>query len=137
MSSGAATIASASSRGRRRAAGRPSARSRSRSPSRREERSDGSPDGTLYGGDGACNVDDVGRRSHGVPFRRAALPVTVDVRLYHSPGCHLCERARAVVAEARRELGFELTEVDIRGDVDLEAAYREWLPVVEIGGRRA
>jgi hypothetical protein len=37
----------------------------------------------------------------------------------------------------REELGFPLTEVDITGDPDLEARYREWLPVVEIGGRRA
>jgi hypothetical protein len=36
----------------------------------------------------------------------------------------------------RDELGFELREVDIAGDPGLEAAYREWLPVVEIDGRR-
>jgi len=36
----------------------------------------------------------------------------------------------------RDELGFDLTEVDIGGDEALEAAYREWLPVVEIDGRR-
>jgi hypothetical protein len=34
------------------------------------------------------------------------------------------------------ELGFDLREVDITGDEALEAQYREWLPVVEIGGRR-
>ena len=51
-------------------------------------------------------------------------------------GCGLCERARGVVAELQRELGFELREVDISGDPALEAAYREWLPVVEIDGRR-
>ena len=34
------------------------------------------------------------------------------------------------------ELGFLLREVDITGDVALEAEYREWLPVVEIDGRR-
>jgi hypothetical protein len=27
--------------------------------------------------------------------------------------------------------------VDIGGDAELEAQYREWLPVVEIGGERA
>jgi hypothetical protein len=41
-----------------------------------------------------------------------------------------------VVAELRAELAFDLREVDITGDPDLEAAYREWLPVVEIDGRR-
>jgi Glutaredoxin-like domain (DUF836) len=41
-----------------------------------------------------------------------------------------------VVAELQGELGFELREVDITGDSALEAEYREWLPVVEIDGRR-
>jgi glutaredoxin-like protein DUF836 len=59
------------------------------------------------------------------------------VRLYHAQGCHLCERARAVVAEVRAEVPFELEEIDIGGDPELEAAYREWLPMVEIDGRRA
>jgi hypothetical protein len=35
------------------------------------------------------------------------------------------------------ELGFELVEIDISGDPELEARYREWLPVVEIDGERA
>ena len=35
------------------------------------------------------------------------------------------------------ELGFELEEVDITGAPELEARYREWLPVVEIDGERA
>jgi glutaredoxin len=62
--------------------------------------------------------------------------VTV-VTLYHSEGCHLCDRARAVLVEARDELGFELREIDIGGDPELEAKHREWLPVVEIDGVRA
>ncbi len=32
---------------------------------------------------------------------------------------------------------IEFEEVDITGDPVLEARYREWLPVVEIGGERA
>ena len=59
------------------------------------------------------------------------------VTLYHSPGCHLCDRARDVLVKARDELGFELVEVDISGSDELEAVYREWLPVVEIDGERA
>jgi len=34
------------------------------------------------------------------------------------------------------ETGQPFDEVDIAGDPQLEAAYREWLPVVEIDGRR-
>jgi len=59
------------------------------------------------------------------------------VTVYHAEGCHLCERALAQVAALRDELGFELQTVDIGGDAELEARYREWLPVVEIDGRRA
>ena len=59
------------------------------------------------------------------------------VVLYHSDGCHLCERARETLLALRDELGFTLTEVDITGEADLEARYREWLPVVEIDGERA
>ena len=33
--------------------------------------------------------------------------------------------------------GVVYDEVDISGDPELEARYREWLPVVEIDGRRA
>ncbi|HUZ15226.1 MAG TPA: glutaredoxin family protein [Gaiellaceae bacterium] len=60
----------------------------------------------------------------------------VDVVVYHAAGCHLCEKARCVVAELHQELGFDLREVDITGDPVLEAEYRDWLPVVEIDGRR-
>jgi glutaredoxin len=58
------------------------------------------------------------------------------VVVYHAAGCHLCERARGVVADLQGELGFELDEIDITGDAALEAEYRAWLPVVEIDGRR-
>ena len=62
---------------------------------------------------------------------------TARVVLYHAEGCHLCERARATLEALRHELGFTLAEVDIGGDPELEARYRELLPVVEINGRRA
>jgi glutaredoxin len=58
------------------------------------------------------------------------------VVVYHATGCHLCERALAQVRALHDELGFELREVLIDGDPALEAAYREWIPVVEIDGRR-
>jgi len=41
------------------------------------------------------------------------------------------------VRELQGELGFELGLVDVGGDPDLEARYREHLPVVEIDGERA
>jgi glutaredoxin len=59
--------------------------------------------------------------------------VSPKVVLYRAEGCHLCERARAVLTDS----GVPFEEVDITGDPELEAVYREWLPVVEIDGERA
>jgi glutaredoxin len=56
---------------------------------------------------------------------------------FHAPDCSLCERARGTLARLQAELGFDYEEVDIAGDPELEATYREWLPVVEIDGERA
>jgi hypothetical protein len=42
-----------------------------------------------------------------------------------------------VLVRVRADTPFDLDEVDIGGDPELEATYREWLPVVEIDGRRA
>jgi len=58
------------------------------------------------------------------------------VVVYHATGCHLCERALEQVRSLRDELGFDLHEVVIDGDPELEAEYREWVPVVEIDGQR-
>ena len=66
----------------------------------------------------------------------AATPGARVVTLYHAQGCHLCERARAQLVELRKELGFELREVDIGGDERLEATYRQLLPVVELDGEQ-
>jgi glutaredoxin len=60
----------------------------------------------------------------------------VRVTVFHAAGCHLCERALAQVRGWRDELGFELREVAIDGDPELEAAYRELIPVVEIDGEQ-
>ncbi len=58
------------------------------------------------------------------------------VSVYHAADCHLCERALARVRGLREELGFELEEVAIDGDPELESRYRELIPVVEIDGER-
>ncbi len=59
------------------------------------------------------------------------------VVVYHAADCHLCQRALAQVRALREELGFQLEEIAIDGDRELEAAYRELIPVVEIDGERA
>ena len=50
--------------------------------------------------------------------------------------CHLCERAREELAPLQAELGFELDEVVITGEAELERLYRAWLPVLELDGER-
>jgi glutaredoxin len=59
--------------------------------------------------------------------------MTPTVRLYGAAGCHLCESARRVLERVRAELPFELEEVDITGDPELESRYRERIPVVLVG----
>ena len=65
------------------------------------------------------------------------IPRPRKVTLYHAEGCHLCAAARRAVEAVRADVEFELEEVDIADNPDLEARYREWLPVVEIDGERA
>jgi glutaredoxin len=69
--------------------------------------------------------------------RESLVGEALAVVLYRAEGCHLCDKARRTLLEVRDEVGFELVEVDITGDPELEARYREWLPVVEIDGERA
>jgi len=58
------------------------------------------------------------------------------VTLFVARDCHLCERAREELAALREELGFGVEEVDITGVPELERAYREWIPVIEVDGER-
>ena len=59
------------------------------------------------------------------------------VTLYRADGCHLCESAERVLARVREEIPFELEEVDIAGDAELERRYRERIPVVAVDGEEA
>ena len=70
--------------------------------------------------------------------KRPLLAVSIPkVVLYHAEGCHLCERARAILEQVGKDVDFELREIQIDGDPELESRYREWLPVIEIDGERA
>jgi glutaredoxin len=63
--------------------------------------------------------------------------MSAQVVVYTGRGCHLCDEAKALLERERERLGFELTEVDITGDPELERAYREQIPVVLVDGRKA
>jgi glutaredoxin len=59
------------------------------------------------------------------------------VTLYSARGCHLCESARRVLDQVGGESPFELEEVDITDDEELERRYRELIPVVLVDGEQA
>jgi glutaredoxin len=59
------------------------------------------------------------------------------VLLYHAQGCHLCESAKRVLEKVRAKIPFELEQVDIAGDPELERRYRERIPVVTVDGEEA
>jgi glutaredoxin len=59
------------------------------------------------------------------------------VVLYSRAGCHLCDVARETLLTARERLDFDLTEVDIEGDDELELEYGIRVPVVEVDGQEA
>ena len=63
--------------------------------------------------------------------------MSVAVVLYGAPGCHLCDVAKDVLDQQRELLGFDLELIDISSDEQLEARYREQIPVVFVAGRKA
>jgi hypothetical protein len=58
------------------------------------------------------------------------------VTLFHRPGCHLCDDARAALARVAAAPGveFALEEVDIERDDALHRRYLERIPVVALDG---
>jgi glutaredoxin len=56
------------------------------------------------------------------------------VTVYSRADCHLCAEAVAVLNRLRRELPFDLRELDIDADEHLQRAYFERIPVVAIDG---
>jgi hypothetical protein len=59
-----------------------------------------------------------------------------DVLLLGKPGCHLCDDARAIVAEVLTEFPqVSFAEKSILDDPELLDAYAEEIPVVLIDGR--
>ncbi len=58
------------------------------------------------------------------------------VSLLSRPGCHLCDEARAVVAQVAEELGVSWEEVSILDHDELLRAYTEQVPVTLVDGRQ-
>ncbi len=54
------------------------------------------------------------------------------VQIYSRHGCHLCEQALESLELLQSELDFEIQEVFIDGDSELEYKYGDQVPVIQI-----
>jgi glutaredoxin len=57
------------------------------------------------------------------------------VTIYFKPDCHLCERAKEVIARCRQKADFALEEVDISQYPELFERYRNDIPVILLDGQ--
>jgi glutaredoxin len=62
-------------------------------------------------------------------MRIAPLP---QVTFYTKAGCHLCEDARDMLDDIAAQKEYDLTEIDIRSDMDIFEKYRYRIPVIMI-----
>jgi glutaredoxin len=58
------------------------------------------------------------------------------ITLYTKSDCELCRQAKATLLALRRELAFELEEVDITTDASLHETFRDAIPVGYLDGRK-
>jgi glutaredoxin len=56
------------------------------------------------------------------------------VTIYSRTGCHLCEDALRLLQSMQDELNFEIEEILIDGNEELEQLYGEKIPVTHIDG---
>ena len=63
--------------------------------------------------------------------------MTVSLTLYSRPGCCLCEDMKAVLAEVELDPPFELEEIDISTQAELEERFGQEIPVLFVNGRKA
>jgi len=56
------------------------------------------------------------------------------VTIYGRTGCHLCEDALKVLQSLKDELNFEIEEILIDGNEELQSLYGEQIPVTHIDG---
>lgn len=70
-------------------------------------------------------------------FRRRPRDRPTRVEVYGKRDCHLCDEVKATLLRVRREIPFELVEIDIESSRELSDAYGERIPLVLIDGRLA
>ena len=64
---------------------------------------------------------------------RPEKSLPVQVRFYTKAGCHLCEEARDMLEDVAALTEFDLTEIDIRSDLEIFERYRYRIPVIIVG----
>lgn len=60
-----------------------------------------------------------------------------ELLIYTKTGCHLCEEMKAILEHVRSDVPFELNEVDVTSDPELEARFGQEIPVLFVNGRKA
>ncbi|MBI4536393.1 MAG: glutaredoxin family protein [candidate division NC10 bacterium] len=59
------------------------------------------------------------------------------VEIYGKRDCCLCDEAKAVLLKVRREIPFDLREIDIESSREIYETYKERIPLVFLNGRLA
>ncbi len=54
------------------------------------------------------------------------------VQIYSRHGCHLCDDSLSTLENLQKELNFQIQEIFIDGDPELEERYGELVPVIQI-----
>ena len=57
------------------------------------------------------------------------------VQIYSRHGCHLCDDALQTLKNLQNELDFEIQEIFIDGDSELEYKYGQQVPVIHIDSK--
>ena len=57
------------------------------------------------------------------------------VVIYSKPNCPLCDEALEQIELARSHAAFELSEINILGDLELYESYKHLIPVITVDGR--
>jgi glutaredoxin len=68
------------------------------------------------------------------PAKARTERMSPEITVYSRPDCHLCADAMAALRALQGELVFSLTERDIDGDMALQRAYFERIPVIALDG---
>lgn len=63
---------------------------------------------------------------------KAREPVSPQVTFYTKAGCHLCDEARDMLEDIAATTPYELTEIDIRSNLEIFEQYRYRIPVIII-----